>query len=396
MGLTLFIIIGLIAIISAAMMLISENAVYSALFLILNFACIAFFFLMLNAVFLAMAQIAVYTGAIMVLFLFVIMLLGAERVPTGEPLRLRWLTPIAVVLAVAFLVTISAAIIGGDIELTEPKNVAPRVRVVNVLDGVEAVDVYTDGDLLAADVAFGESGDFEKREIGDVALAVFEAGADPSAAEPLLEQTMALVSEDVVSLTLIGDLEAPLVVAAREDVAHNDETHHLRVTVVNALASRDAVDVLNEDAQSVLVQDLGYGEASDSLSIDSSTHVIGVYPPGDTQGQLAALEDVDLKADTSVLVVFLEKRLPDNSFVDVVVNLVTETLPPFGSPAHVGQLLFSKYVLPFEMVALLLLVAMIGAIVLTHESLKPRREVVRQLASPPAGLDQPIIGKSGE
>ncbi len=67
------------------MMLISENAIHSALFLILNFACIAFFFLMLNAPFLAMVQITVYAGAIMVLFLFVIMLLGAERVLPEDP-----------------------------------------------------------------------------------------------------------------------------------------------------------------------------------------------------------------------------------------------------------------------------------------------------------------------
>jgi hypothetical protein len=48
------------------------------------------------------------------------------------------------------------------------------------------------------------------------------------------------------------------------------------------------------------------------------------------------------------------------------------------------------------MVALLLLVAMIGAIVLTHESLSTRRQMVRRLANPPAGLDQPIIGESSK
>src|SRR5512139_2500179 len=96
MELTLFIIVGAIAVISAAMMLVSENAVHSALFLIMNFMCIAFFFLMLNAAFLAMVQITVYAGAIMVLFLFVIMLLGAEKLlPEMNP-RFPWLAPVAV------------------------------------------------------------------------------------------------------------------------------------------------------------------------------------------------------------------------------------------------------------------------------------------------------------
>jgi NADH-quinone oxidoreductase subunit J len=74
----LFVAVGTIAVIAAMMMLISENAVHSALFLILNFACVAFMYLMLDAPFLAMVQIAVYAGAIMVLFLFVIMLLGQK------------------------------------------------------------------------------------------------------------------------------------------------------------------------------------------------------------------------------------------------------------------------------------------------------------------------------
>ncbi len=396
MELTLFIIIGLIAIISAAMMLISENAVYSTLFLILNFACIAFFFLMLNAVFLAIVQIAVYTGAIMVLFLFVIMLLGAERVPTGEPLRFRWLTPVAVLLAVVFLITISAAIIGGEIELTEPKDVPPNVRVVHALTDVGKVDVYADGDLLAEDVSFGEGSEFKKREIGQIEVSVFDAGADPRTAKPMLEQSVKLESGDVVSLTLVGAAQAPLLVSAHEDVAHNAETNRLQVTVVNALPGRDAVDVLNADDKTVLAEGLGYGEASSSLSVDANTRAIGLYPPGDSQSQLAALRDIDLKADTSVLAIFLEKRLPDNSFEDVVLNLTSKTRPPFGSPAHVGEMLFSRYVLPFELVALLLLVAMIGAIVLTHESIKPRREIVRRLANPPAGLEQPIVGKSSE
>ncbi|MBE2221522.1 MAG: NADH-quinone oxidoreductase subunit J [Anaerolineae bacterium] len=76
------IVFGLLAVIaigSAVGMLTSRNAVYSALFLVLNFATIGVFYIVLNAPFIAMVQITVYAGAIMVLFLFVIMLLGAEQ-----------------------------------------------------------------------------------------------------------------------------------------------------------------------------------------------------------------------------------------------------------------------------------------------------------------------------
>lgn len=57
----------------------SHNAIHSALFLILNMLTLAVLYLVLNAPFIAMVQITVYAGAIMVLFLFAIMLLGAER-----------------------------------------------------------------------------------------------------------------------------------------------------------------------------------------------------------------------------------------------------------------------------------------------------------------------------
>lgn len=75
----LFLPLAIVAIWSAVSMLTSHNAVHSALYLIVNFATIAVFYIILNAPFLAMVQITVYAGAIMVLFLFVIMLLGAEE-----------------------------------------------------------------------------------------------------------------------------------------------------------------------------------------------------------------------------------------------------------------------------------------------------------------------------
>ena len=70
-------------------MVFSRNAVHSALFLLLNFCMLAALYVMLNAQFIAAAQIIVYAGAIVVLVLFVIMLLGAEL---GESIP-NWITP---------------------------------------------------------------------------------------------------------------------------------------------------------------------------------------------------------------------------------------------------------------------------------------------------------------
>ena len=100
--LLLFLVLALVAVISALGMLISRNAIYSALFLVLNFATVAVFFLLLNAPFIAVAQVSVYAGAIMVLFLFVIMLLGAER--AGQVQSIPWQRPLAIALAFVLLV----------------------------------------------------------------------------------------------------------------------------------------------------------------------------------------------------------------------------------------------------------------------------------------------------
>ena len=99
--LILFIVLAAVAVASAVGLLISRNTVYAALFLVLNFATVAVFYLILGAPFIALAQVTIYAGAIMVLFLFVIMLLGADKLPRGQVLP--WQRPMAIVLAAVLL-----------------------------------------------------------------------------------------------------------------------------------------------------------------------------------------------------------------------------------------------------------------------------------------------------
>jgi NADH-quinone oxidoreductase subunit J len=118
LDLIFFLVLSLIAVATALGMLLSRNAIYSALFLVLNFVTVAVFYLLLGAPFIAMAQVTVYAGAIMVLFLFVIMLLGAESLPKAQVLP--WQRPLAVILAVALaaeatLLFITRARPAGDI-----------------------------------------------------------------------------------------------------------------------------------------------------------------------------------------------------------------------------------------------------------------------------------------
>ena len=132
LDLTLFLILALVAIASAAGMLLSRNAVYSALFLVLNFVTVAVFYLLLGAPFIAMAQITVYAGAIMVLFLFVIMLLGADALPKTDVLP--WQRPLAGTLAfilvaeATYLLVSKARPVGDVLAPTDAANTMDNLR----------------------------------------------------------------------------------------------------------------------------------------------------------------------------------------------------------------------------------------------------------------------------
>jgi NADH-quinone oxidoreductase subunit J len=83
----IFFILAAVAVLAAVGVVAQRNAVRSALFLLVHFICLAGLYVLLNAQFVAMVQIIVYAGAIVVLFLFVVMLLGMERAEETPDLR---------------------------------------------------------------------------------------------------------------------------------------------------------------------------------------------------------------------------------------------------------------------------------------------------------------------
>jgi NADH-quinone oxidoreductase subunit J len=82
-----FFIVALVATGSALGLVLRKNAIHGALFLVLNLGSIAALYLMLGAEFLAAAQVIVYAGAIMVLFVFAIMVLIPGKEETGPDPR---------------------------------------------------------------------------------------------------------------------------------------------------------------------------------------------------------------------------------------------------------------------------------------------------------------------
>jgi NADH-quinone oxidoreductase subunit J len=87
-SLILFWILTVMTLIGSLMVITSKNPVYSVIWLILTFFAISGHYILLNAQFLAIVNIIVYAGAIMVLFLFVIMLMNLNK--STEPQKNRW------------------------------------------------------------------------------------------------------------------------------------------------------------------------------------------------------------------------------------------------------------------------------------------------------------------
>ena len=133
-----FLILALTAIASAAGMLLSRHAVYAALYLVLNFGTVAIFYLLLGSPFIALSQVTVYGGAIMVLFLFVIMLLGSEQIPAELQWKNVWpavLLGLALVGQALYLVSQSSAMLQTSTSVAdaEPSQLASKLFTVYLL-----------------------------------------------------------------------------------------------------------------------------------------------------------------------------------------------------------------------------------------------------------------------
>jgi len=121
MGITeiLFYVLSALALISAIAVITSKNPVYSVLSLIVTFFCISGHYILLNAQFLAIVNIIVYAGAIMVLFLFVIMLMNLNK--DTEPQKNKWLKLAGAVSGGSLLLVLVAALRNTEAAMAQVK-----------------------------------------------------------------------------------------------------------------------------------------------------------------------------------------------------------------------------------------------------------------------------------
>lgn len=131
----LFYVLAAVTLFSAIFVVFLRRPVHNVLFMILTMIGLATLFILLQAEFLAMVQIIVYAGAVMVLFLFVIMLLNLEEVSLPkEPRPLRW--GIGVILSLALVVIlfpIFSRFVPSIVGKVQPGGVAGNVSNMEVI-----------------------------------------------------------------------------------------------------------------------------------------------------------------------------------------------------------------------------------------------------------------------
>ena len=113
----LFWTLSALSVISALMVITSRNPVYSVIWLIITFFTISGHYILLNAQFLAIVNIIVYAGAIMVLFLFVIMLMNLSK--ETESQKNKWLKLAGAVAGGSLFLVMVAALRGAEKNMTE-------------------------------------------------------------------------------------------------------------------------------------------------------------------------------------------------------------------------------------------------------------------------------------
>ena len=133
-SLIVFGILALLVIATAVAMLITRQPVFAVLFLVMNFMVVAVIYLLLGAPFIAFTQITVYTGAIMVLFLFVVMMLGTEKMNFLEPIKgQRWLVGVLAVLFVLLMGVFLFTQLGGFPGIPAPAENFGEPRAIGAL-----------------------------------------------------------------------------------------------------------------------------------------------------------------------------------------------------------------------------------------------------------------------
>lgn len=375
----LFLLVGGSAVAAAVGMLLLRNAVYSALCLIYIMGALALLFLMLDAPFLALVQVTVYAGAVMVLFLFVMMLLGNQAISAGER-EIRGLPLIASVGATVFILAAGLAIQSGEVDEEQAPLPAPQLRVANfdplVAAGAE-LRLRLNGQPVGDGLGYGEISESQTLTAGAQQLALL--GEDGTA---IYADAVRLAAGETVSLLIHRDAAGNIKTARLLEDSSHVGLRESRLAIVNLSGGPLAVydtgrdRALDPARDTLWAAGLADGAISEARTSERGRRELAFV---DEAGEIALrTPELELAGGQSALLVIASDE--DGRAVWRYFPRASED--PFGSPAAVGQSLFRRFLLPFEMIGVLLLAALVGGIIIAQGQRREvrRRDVRRRVA----------------
>jgi hypothetical protein len=198
-----------------------------------------------------------------------------------------------------------------------------------------------------------------------------------SKAKPVASAVFDVAPETSTTYVLAGTSATPQVytVDTSLDRSVQDDDTQVRVRTVNALPESAPVSLVTLDpttgqAGQTLVKDLPAGKVSDMTTLPKGTYDLVWMRDKE---RLGPLNDLQAKPGTAELIVLAQEGTGAETRITSVRVEPALTQAAFGSPQQIGLSLLGTFLLPFELVSLLLLAAMVGAIILTRE------EVVRRV-----------------
>ncbi len=205
------------------------------------------------------------------------------------------------------------------------RDVTALVRFVHGLDGADAVDIFTGGQLTITGLEFGQASTYVRVPAGNTTLTVAPIAAET----PLFSQDVVLQPGDVLTL-IVASTDPAQFLVFREDLVA-PQIGNGRFTAVHAIPGVDPVDIKLADGRTV-IPGIVYGDAATSSSLDLSAAFIYdliVAPAGGDVAQAILTPDpLELVGGNSYMLVLYGSAANPQSML-----LTTPTLPAEGQPS---------------------------------------------------------------
>ncbi|MBL8153900.1 MAG: DUF4397 domain-containing protein [Anaerolineae bacterium] len=210
------------------------------------------------------------------------------------------------------------------------------LRIVHAAVQVDALDLYLNDKLLSGRVEFGRPAPRQDIEAGEYNLTVLPAGADPASTTPLVSQSLPLFEADPTSLILIGDQDNLRLLVVTDDLSPTapDES---RVSLLNVLPDRPAIQVFVNDRPMDTIPELLFGEppVTTNLSSERYRFIMSALDANGVRSTLELAERLQFEPGISYLYL-VTGRMDSNPVIiseTVGVDQATSAIEPGRTPA---------------------------------------------------------------